>query len=266
MNIPELFLAEIVVLAAIADGFHSQREFEIVGETHNRTLAALICSKQPDYRLLFFQNLKDFDSIDKKLDRTIPEKIEIWTDLDVLNTTTLKSQVTGSEYSYQFSSLSYVVLVWHPGGLFLRKSNCENGCLFICRDVTKWNSTIVTKKETIDRLDTSTTRYPNDGRGSQTTDNPAQNCSVCDCKTRTFATMTTEEVRGAVNRIRKNLTVVKANLSSNIRKRVSASDPRMSSQIIGMTLGVSILSFVSCLLVIPDIITFLKFLISRVCC
>uniref|UniRef100_K1QG01 Uncharacterized protein n=1 Tax=Magallana gigas TaxID=29159 RepID=K1QG01_MAGGI len=99
---------------------------------------------------------------------------------------------------------------------------------------------------------------PNTGGG----DSSSLDCT-CNCNNGvSHPTLTEDEVEIVVSEIRKNLTVLKANLSSNIRKRISASDPRLSSRVIGMTLGVSILSFVASLLVIPDLVAGFRCLMS----
>lgn len=99
---------------------------------------------------------------------------------------------------------------------------------------------------------------PNAGGGGSSSLNCICNCNNGD----THSTLTEDEVEIVLSEIRKNLTIFKANLSSSIRKRISATDPRMSSRVIGMTLGVSILSFVAGLLVIPDLVAGFRCLIS----
>ena len=76
-------------------------------------------------------------------------------------------------------------------------------------------------------------------------------------------TPTVEQLDKMLTDIRKNLTVAKANLSSNIRKRKSASDPRTSSRIIGMTLGVIIICLSASVIIIPDMLAVLNFLVSK---
>ncbi|XP_078331025.1 uncharacterized protein LOC144624883 [Crassostrea virginica] len=76
-------------------------------------------------------------------------------------------------------------------------------------------------------------------------------------------TPTVEQLDKMLTDIRKNLTVAKANLSSNIRKRKSASDPRTSSRIIGMTLGVIIICLSASVVIIPDMLAVLNFLVSK---
>ena len=76
-------------------------------------------------------------------------------------------------------------------------------------------------------------------------------------------TPTVEQLDKMLTDIRKNLTVAKANLSSNIRKRKSASDPRTSSRIIGMTLGVIIICLSASLVIIPDMLAVLNFVVSK---
>lgn len=100
---------------------------------------------------------------------------------------------------------------------------------------------------------------PNTGGGGSNSLDCTCNCNSGD----THSTLADDEVEIVLSEIRKNLTVFKANLSSSIRKRISATDPRMSSRVIGMTLGVSILSFVASLLVIPDLVAGFRCLMSR---
>lgn len=78
---------------------------------------------------------------------------------------------------------------------------------------------------------------------------------ICNCNNGVFYFILIEdEVEIVVSEIWKNFIVFKVNLLFNIRKRISVSDFWLFSRVIGMILGVSILSFVVSLLVIFDLV------------
>lgn len=194
-----------------------------------------------NYRALFLYNItEDLVHVHKFLNRSY-YGVEFWTDLVIISSTAMISNVTGNLFPKE-SLISEnghgncVTMKGESGRIFQKAKGCDSRYYVMCRMYT-----------------------PNTGGG----DSSSPDCT-CNCKNGvSYPTLTEDEVEIVVSEIRKNLTVFKANLSSSIRKRISASDPRLSSRVIGMTLGVSILSFVASLLVIPDIVAGFRCLMSR---
>uniref|UniRef100_A0A8W8NDE1 Uncharacterized protein n=2 Tax=Magallana gigas TaxID=29159 RepID=A0A8W8NDE1_MAGGI len=193
-----------------------------------------------NYRALFLYNItEDLVHVHKFLNRSY-YGVEFWTDLVIISSTAMSSNVTGNLFPKE-SLISEnghgncVTMKGESGRIFQKAKGCDSRYYVMCRIYT-----------------------PNTGGG----DSSSPDC-ICNCKNGvSHPTLTEDEVEIVVSEIRKNLTVFKANLSSNIRKRISASDPRLSSRVIGMTLGVSILSFVASLLVIPDLVAGFRCLMS----
>lgn len=225
-----------------------RREPEFVTELKldSSTRADLYCKEYgSNYRALFFyNNTEDLLHVQKILNSS-HDGVEFWTDLHTLNRTTFISNVTGKLFPNDFIELKQsefneecVTIEAESGRIFQKAKGCHLLNHIMCRIYT-----------------------PKTDGG----DASSQGCN-CNCNNGgTRPTLTEDDMEIVVSEIRKNLTVVKANLSSSIRKRISASDPRMSSRVIGMTLGVSILSFVASLLVIPDLVAGFRCLVSRLC-
>lgn len=193
-----------------------------------------------NYRALFLYNItEDLVHVHKFLNSSY-YGVEFWTDLVITNTTTMISNVTGQLFPKdslisENGNGKCVTMKGESGRIFQKAKGCDSYYFVMCRIYT-----------------------PNAGGGGSSSLNCICNCNNGD----THSTLTEDEVEIVLSEIRKNLTVFKANLSSSIRKRISATDPRMSSRVIGMTLGVSILSFVAGLLVIPDLVAGFRCLIS----
>ncbi|XP_048731191.2 uncharacterized protein LOC125648258 [Ostrea edulis] len=215
--------------------------------------ALRVCSKEGTetvtYKILYFYqlNIDESNYVYTEVGRnTFEDGVKIWTDLYVLSNKTIGSRVTGNIYEVPLNNSSKnkigtcVVLIWNSGKahLHLQANRCDSLNRVICREY----------------LDLATTS------------SPSVPCPVCDCNTDGDRVRTRDEVETVLREIRKNLTLSKANLSSSIRKRISASDPRMSSQIIGVTLGISVLSFTVGVIIITDFISLLKFVVLKFCC
>lgn len=81
----------------------------------------------------------------------------------------------------------------------------------------------------------------------------APNCS-CICS---FHNYTDAELQAWIDKLKSELLLNKRALSSNARKKISASDPRASSQAIGSLGALVIVTFIG-IIVIPDIPLILK--------
>ncbi|XP_078331175.1 uncharacterized protein LOC144624997 [Crassostrea virginica] len=170
--------------------------------------------------------------------------IDVWTDYQELNTTLLISNHTGHviNITQEASNKLCVILEVEKRNSKenLKKRSCNNRFSVVCR------------------AHNASSYVPSTGYNSF----PGSDRD-CDPVPIPNTTPTVEQLDKMLTDIRKNLTVAKANLSSNIRKRKSASDPRTSSRIIGMTLGVIIICLSASVVIIPDMLAVLNFLVSK---
>lgn len=75
----------------------------------------------------------------------------------------------------------------------------------------------------------------------------------------------TKEIRKRIDKIKKKLTVPMNSTSKYQRSKTSAKDERMSSHAMGMVLGVGLISAFFALILLPDIYTFIRYALKRVC-
>ncbi|XP_033762044.1 integumentary mucin C.1-like [Pecten maximus] len=87
----------------------------------------------------------------------------------------------------------------------------------------------------------------------------------CICKCYRYTNMTNAEQQELLHKLQTQLTVAKNSTSSYKRKFTSVYDPRQSSITIGI-LAIAILSLIAGMIIIPDAITFVRFLHRWRCC
>ncbi|XP_059166969.1 signal peptide, CUB and EGF-like domain-containing protein 3 [Physella acuta] len=106
--------------------------------------------------------------------------------------------------------------------------------------------------------------YQLDQDGSSCVKTRSQPSCLCSCRTQTRINMssTLMAVQKEIDQIKNNLTVETHDLSSYIRSKTSATDDRMTSQTVGL-FGAILFGITMAVVVVPDVITLIKFLLSK---
>ncbi|XP_059166961.1 fibulin-5-like [Physella acuta] len=145
----------------------------------------------------------------------------------------------------------------------------HNDSRFLCVDMDECKQNLHTCENTcVNTLGSYTCTcplgYQLDQDGSSCVKTRSQPSCPCSCRTQTRINMssTLKAVQKEIDQIKKSLTVETHDLSSYIRSKTSATDDRMTSKTVGL-FGAILFGITMGVVVVPDVITLIKFLLSK---
>ncbi|GFR90154.1 basement membrane-specific heparan sulfate proteoglycan core protein [Elysia marginata] len=174
---------------------------------------------------------------------TVPEGSDVKLSCNITN-----YHGTVETYSWFKGDLSSVLLTTLKNTTTIQNFHAQNGGNYMCQAVL---------------ADPSVKDPPLTSRAVKLESAPRYQKCPCECSSQSLSVppATPDVVEESTQAIQKNLSVVKAALSSNVRRVSSAPDSRPASVSAGY-IAVALLSLVVCLVLVPDTITVAAFLLQ----